>query len=168
MLDSAGFYKRVCEAMGTESPVEIARKLGMTKHSAYAWSKGGMPGMNRLSAIARLSKLKSISIHYLLTGEGPSGIMPTPATGGGYDRAYALVPGLSPELTREVTLHARKRGREVTAVIAELILIGLAAENFKAEMAGIKQKRSSRRHEPRAKQAMGKQARKKTTGANSR
>ena len=116
MLDTAGFYKRVCEAMGTDSPVEIARKLGMTKHAAYAWSKGGMPGKSRLGMVARLSMRTGTSIHYLLTGEG--------------SLLGALVPGLSPELAREITLRAGKSGQEVTSVIEELIMTGMAAEKL--------------------------------------
>ena len=144
MLDTAGFYKRVCEAMGTDSPVEIARKLGMTRHAAYAWSKGGMPGKSRLGMVARLSMLTGTSIHYLLTGEG--------------SLLGALVPGLSPELAREITLRAGKSGQEVTSVIEELIMTGMAAEKLWADMAEIKLQRSSPRRQPQGTQAQGTQA----------
>ena len=69
ILDAKGFYDRVSRVMGTISAPEIARQLGVTKHTAYAWKSGKMPGMNRLSNLFKVAETKGCSLHWLFTGQ---------------------------------------------------------------------------------------------------
>lgn len=69
ILDAKGFFDRVSQVMGTDSAPEIARQLGVTKHTAYAWRDGKMPGMNRLVNLFKVAEMKGCSIHWLFTGQ---------------------------------------------------------------------------------------------------
>lgn len=100
-LDSAGFYVRVCEALGVDpgrgSKAKIARILGFTKTTAGSWEKGDMPGAAALHHVAKVSELSGTSLHWILTGEGPKQISDA---GSGIPR-YSLDPrpeSLDPKL----------------------------------------------------------------------
>lgn len=67
MIDIDGMWGRICEALGSGSVPEIARKLGLTKQSVYAWQKGKPPALETLGVI---SKTANASLHWLLTGTG--------------------------------------------------------------------------------------------------
>jgi transcriptional regulator with XRE-family HTH domain len=65
----AGLYSRIKEALKTEKPAEIARKLGIERQSVYKWRDGkNPPDLDRIIQIARVT---NSSLHWLLTGIGP-------------------------------------------------------------------------------------------------
>jgi transcriptional regulator with XRE-family HTH domain len=74
MLDSAGFYERVCEALGISpgrgSQAKIAYMLEITPTAVNYWKKGKMPGLEPLIHVAEIAKRSGASLHWLLTGEG--------------------------------------------------------------------------------------------------
>lgn len=81
LLDSAGFYKRVCEALGIDpgrgAKAKIAKIVGITKTTAGSWEQGEMPGARSLQSLESISKLSNASLHWLLTGKGPKEVIET-------------------------------------------------------------------------------------------
>ena len=74
ILDSAGFFKRVCLVLSTESTTEIGRRVGLSKSAINLWKKGQMPGGTTLEGVVRVANVANVSLEWLLTGQGE---MPT-------------------------------------------------------------------------------------------
>ena len=62
------FWTRVVAVFETDKVQEIADSVGISYQSVRNWKLGELPGINMLMQIAAL---RNVSIHYLLTGEGP-------------------------------------------------------------------------------------------------
>lgn len=113
LLDSAGFYKRVCEALGLEpgrgTKAQIAKMLDITKSAAGSWEHGEMPGRDSLKNVVRISELTNTSLHWLLTGEGPKLIQ-------GRERQLSEpISVISPEVRKAIR-------KEVIEVLGMLLL----------------------------------------------
>jgi transcriptional regulator with XRE-family HTH domain len=63
-----GFSDRLIEVFGTDKPAEIQRKTGIPYHTVRNYLKGRLPEADVLLIIAAVT---NVSIHWLLTGEGP-------------------------------------------------------------------------------------------------
>ena len=72
-IDYEGFFSRVQESLDNLPVQAIANKFGLTKQAVYSWQKGVIPKPEILVGIAELN---SISLHWLLTGEGPKTLLP--------------------------------------------------------------------------------------------
>lgn len=67
-IDSSGFWKRLQEVFEGANAPEIARITDRTKQSVYRWRDGQMPDLDVLVDIA---ESRRVSLHWLVTGQGP-------------------------------------------------------------------------------------------------
>ncbi|MDQ3821040.1 MAG: helix-turn-helix domain-containing protein, partial [Acidobacteriota bacterium] len=75
-------WERIQQAIGSSGAPETARIMGLAKPSVYDWQKGKMPGLDTLIRIARMG---NVSLHWLITGEGPRTIDPSQKEESGFD-----------------------------------------------------------------------------------
>jgi hypothetical protein len=66
--ENAEFVKRLIEACETDEPAEIKRKVGLSYQGAKNYLSGRLP---RAEELLKISNSTNVSIHWLLTGEGP-------------------------------------------------------------------------------------------------
>jgi transcriptional regulator with XRE-family HTH domain len=66
-VESGTYIQRLKEALGTDEPAKVQRKLGISYQAAKNYLKGRLPAPEVLQGIA---KETGYSIHWLLTGEG--------------------------------------------------------------------------------------------------
>lgn len=80
LLDSQGFFSRICEALGEHdsygAQARIADKLGISRTAVGQWKEGQMPGRESLQNVALVAELSNTSLHWLLTGEGERSLEP--------------------------------------------------------------------------------------------
>ena len=110
--------------MGIDSPPEIGRRLGVTKHAIYLWKKGKMPGYTALRTVARVAELGNISIQWLLTGEGEA---PPERKHGIGDLVESH---LKPETASKIRERAGNDADKMARLICSLVEQGLEAEQF--------------------------------------
>ncbi|HKQ06640.1 MAG TPA: helix-turn-helix domain-containing protein [Blastocatellia bacterium] len=67
-VENVEFVTRLIEACGTDEPAEIQRKVGLSYQGAKNYLSGRLPKAEELMKIANST---DVSIHWLLTGEGP-------------------------------------------------------------------------------------------------
>jgi transcriptional regulator with XRE-family HTH domain len=104
-VDYAGMWERIREALGAQTAPEVARALDLSRQTVYDWQKGKIPGLDTL---VRIADLGNVSLHWLVTGEGPSSVH--------------LVSG---HLLEEVKRRAGESGVSVTEQLEEIIEAGV-------------------------------------------
>lgn len=113
-------WERIQQALGTSGAPETARIMGLAKPSVYDWQKGKMPGLDTLIRIARMG---NVSLHWLITGEGPRKIDPNEQEVSGFDNLR--------KTEREIVQRlAEKEGRSIEEQINELIVEALIARGL--------------------------------------
>ncbi len=151
MIDAKGFFDRVCQALGTTSLTQIGNKVGLTKHSATQWKKGGFASVETIAAIA---KLGGVSMHWLISGkEAPNEIKLDPMDAGNVAFLYAN-SNLPAEFVQK---NLQRVGGDLTKfgkLLAKLILLGEPTEGFKetllaSDRATADSQRQSRGAEPK-------------------
>jgi repressor LexA len=116
ILDSAGLWNRIRQALGLTGAPEIARKLGLSKQSVYLWEKGKMPGLDTLAVIAESS---NVSLDWLLTGRG-SKLLGAPENSRIAGDTFSVYLG---EAERRVLRErATEAGRTPDAEVREIVL----------------------------------------------
>lgn len=71
VVNAAGLWERVQQALGVQTAPEMASLLGVSKQAAYEWQKGKLPGLDML---LRIAAVKGVSVHWLVTGRGHTSI----------------------------------------------------------------------------------------------
>lgn len=127
MLDSSGFYERVCEATGSRSAPEIARILGISKQTVYGWERGKMPGLKGLKNIVRVCEVGNVSLEWLLTGTRPKAA----ASGGATNR---LVSSLLGRANRLIGSSHTRAAVEMLGAALQLLLEAHSGEPPEEEM----------------------------------
>jgi SOS-response transcriptional repressor LexA len=120
ILDAKGFFARVCEAMGTESAPEIARKLGISKNAVYFWANGNMPGLKGLKNVLKVAATTNTSLVWLLTGQRPRIL------------DESLTAELN-ELVAALSVFAREENSSPAAVVREAVTEYLASRGAIAD-----------------------------------
>ena len=154
MIDAKGFFDRVCHALGSTSLTQIGAMVGLTKHSAMQWKKGGMASVETIAAIA---KLGGVSMHWLISGrDAPNQIKLDPMDAGNVAFLYAN-SNLPAEFVKR---NLQRVGGDLTKFgkhLAKLILFGEPTEDFKeillaSERAAAEAQRILERAEPNGKE----------------
>jgi hypothetical protein len=115
-----GLWERIQQALGTSGAPETARIMGLAKPSVYDWQKGKMPGLDTLIRIARMG---NVSLHWLITGEGPRTIDQSQIEVSSFDNLR--------KTEREIIQRlAEEEGRSVQEQMSELIVEALIARGL--------------------------------------
>lgn len=134
--DLRGIWKRIEQAFhrsrAIDNPSQMAALLDVTRHSVYKWRNGKNPP--ELATLIRISEETNSSLHWLLTGQGPSEVIQDPSIRIQVGRPIEVL--LSKSLCRQIEEEAADEGRTVEDVLAQLVAAG-ARERIteKAKMA---------------------------------
>lgn len=67
LIDQAGLWDRIKEALDAKNAREVSEITGVTKQSAHDWQRGKTPSLEMMLGIATRG---NVSLHWLVTGKG--------------------------------------------------------------------------------------------------
>lgn len=67
LIDQAGLWDRIKEALDAKNAREVSEITGVTKQSAHDWQRGKTPSLEMMLGIASRG---NVSLHWLVTGQG--------------------------------------------------------------------------------------------------
>ena len=127
-LDSKGFFKRVCLALGTESPTEIGRRIGLSKSAIGLWKKGNMPGGATIKGVVSVANVANVSLDWLMTGKRYEPTIQTKLQNAERAGAFLMNNYFKPEVAAALKQWAGNNGEMVCALVCLLAEKALAIQ----------------------------------------
>jgi len=129
MVKYPGLWRRIMEALGAKTQREVAQKLGLSDASMTNWKQRGFISIDSLLSISELS---DVSIHWLITGQGPRHLHPEFRRDTGQSLAHNreedfLPVYLEEHLEEKINDLAKSEGRRPSDEAAKLIVEALIA-----------------------------------------